>query len=417
MKISKRKIVIYSLFIILGIMTIYGVFATRSFGDEAHYHYPLARNFTSNMLFNENSSYSSAYTPLPYIIGHGIYMIIPSLYVLRLLNWLVVLLTIFAFYMIMMNIVKEKSLELTLLFAANPYLITSSFYYLAYPYGILFALLGIYFYFYSTRKYHYFIAHIMWGLAVLCMQWLLMIYVGIMLFEIRERIKSNSRLTNIILFRSVITKAVSLIPILTIFYIWRGITHPNFQTHTMVSSLEHVCSVLAILGFVFFFYLIFSYKFFMNERIFYLLFLFPLLFLAQPQHSANHGITSITGIVSALMKKIEVVTSIPYPIGSCVLTIVGVMVLWLFIRGTRHKYEFVVLYIVLGLSTALAVSTRLGASHIFVTLLPFAIILTSRHLIERKYVVGLMIVQMYLITIVYLLYIINYRSEGVYFIK
>jgi len=62
------------------LLTLYGIYRTLSFGDEEGYHSPLAKNITWQMIFDRNSSYSSAYTPLPYLIGHAVYRIIPSLY-------------------------------------------------------------------------------------------------------------------------------------------------------------------------------------------------------------------------------------------------------------------------------------------------------------------------------------------------
>lgn len=51
-------------------------------------------------------------------------------------------------------------------------------------------------------------------------------------------------------------KVISLLPMLYLFFIWHGLTHPNFHAHTLKASLPHLNAVIAIIGFWFFFFII-----------------------------------------------------------------------------------------------------------------------------------------------------------------
>lgn len=73
------------------------IFITPSFGDELNYHYPLAKNITFKKIISPGSDYSSAYMPLPYLIGNGVLRIFNSLQALRVMNFIVFMLAIFFF--------------------------------------------------------------------------------------------------------------------------------------------------------------------------------------------------------------------------------------------------------------------------------------------------------------------------------
>ena len=185
-KASRKNIIIWILLAIEVCITLYALITMSSWGDESAYHAPLAETINWHSIINSHSNYSSAYTPLPYLIGNIFYKIWPSLYMLRLLNWLVVLMSVFIFYKIASRIVPENKWESTLLFTANPYLLRASFIYVMFGYGLLFALIGIYLYFYAEMKYNYLLTNIFFGLAVLSMQWMLVLYPAFLLSELKK---------------------------------------------------------------------------------------------------------------------------------------------------------------------------------------------------------------------------------------
>ena len=154
------------------------IFTTPFWGDEIIYHYPTTANISFPNIIHNSPSYNSAYTPLPYILGSLIYKINNSLYALRLLNYVIFLFLIYFLYKISLNF-RSDPFTLLLLLICNPYLLKSSFTYHMTNYGLLFAIIGIYIYFFSQKKHKMILAHFFWGISVLCQQWMLIIIFSI----------------------------------------------------------------------------------------------------------------------------------------------------------------------------------------------------------------------------------------------
>lgn len=94
-----------------------------------------------------------------------------------------------------------------------------------------------------------------------------------------------------------------------------------------------------------------------------------------------------------------------------ILGLIG-LIQFLKVNGKMNSYF---LYIAMGLITAFAVSSRLGASHIFV-MIPFIILTLANYLNKSRWTFNLLIFQAFLITIIYNIYIIYVRSNGRLFI-
>ena len=88
-----KKLLHYSIYALFGLLTLFGIFKAKSWGDEKSYHLPLAKDINFEMVLDESSNYSSAYAPLPYFIGNLIYRVSGSVTTLRLLNWVIALIT------------------------------------------------------------------------------------------------------------------------------------------------------------------------------------------------------------------------------------------------------------------------------------------------------------------------------------
>ena len=101
---------------------------------------PLAQNISWHKIVSADSDYSSAYTPLPYIIGKLFYRIKASLYTLRVVNGLVYFPTIFIAFKLFFQIDKMNAFALAALCSLNPYLLRAGYVYLMSNYGILFTL-------------------------------------------------------------------------------------------------------------------------------------------------------------------------------------------------------------------------------------------------------------------------------------
>jgi hypothetical protein len=137
----------------------------------------------------------------------------------------------------------------------------------------------------------------------------------------------------------------------------------------------------------------------------------------MPIHSSDHGLQNATGIVSALSQKIDLVTGIPYEITMTFFSIVGVGLLYLlFERKKKNIFDIFLLLAVTALMISFAVSTRLGASHIFVAI-PFLVLYILNELSEFPTALKFMALQWYGMTLIYIIYIIFYRSDGVTFVS
>lgn len=416
-ELLKKHYLIWLLLAVEVFITLYGLTTMPSWGDESNYHYPLVQTISWQSIINEHSSYSSAYTPLPYIIGNVFYNIFPSLYTLRFINWLVVFISVFLFYNISVKVASKNRWELTLLYTANPYLLRASFMYLMFGYGILLALAGIYIYFYSSIKNAYLWTNICFLLAVLSMQWMLVLYAALVLNELDIAIRNEWKIKETL--KRLFLPLITMIPAFLLFWQWHGLTHPNFHSHTLVASLAHVNSVLSVVGFTFLFYGIYKlHKLNYNQLrpIIVLLFLLPVLYFGHPQHASGHGLQNFTGVVSAFLKKIEILTGFPYAIGLTFFSTLGMIVLYLMLLGDKNRKGIFLLLVITGLLTAFTVNTLLGASHVFVAV-PFLLLYSLRYISNHRIVLRLMEIQFYGMTIVYIIYIITFRAYGNYFVS
>ena len=364
------------------------------------------------MVLDPNSSYSSAYTPVPYFLGHVFYRIHPCLLTVRILNAIIFVLSVLIAYKLFFQVTKKAALTLAAFYALNPYLLRAGYLYLMSNYGILFALIGIYFYFYYKGNFQFWIAHISWLLAVLSMQWMLMIYVAIILYEFEQYILDKNKVKEF--FKLFLIKMVSLMPAFYLFYLWQGLTHPNFHAHTLKSSLPHFDAVLAVLGFWFFFFIVQNIRKIKWQIFKTLIFITPILLMNLPMHSNNHGNNVITGIVSSLCEKVELISGFPYDISTGILVLLGAIGLILIWEETDNELKHF-LYIASGLITAFSASVLLGASHIFI-MIPFIIFALQRVIVQRKAIFNLLLIQSLTIVVVYNLYIIFLRPYGAYFV-
>jgi len=148
-----------------------------------------------------------------------------------------------------------------------------------------------------------------------------------------------------------------------------------------------------------------------------LIFLFPVLLLNLPEYSEKHGLFFITGIVNAFCKKTEQILQLPYSMSMAVLVLAGLTLLvMLWNDDDLNGFQKTMIYMTSGLCTAFAVSTQLGASHIFVAM-PFILLVLPKKLLQNKKLFYGLLFQYFIISIVYNGYIIFFRSHGVFFIQ
>ena len=333
------------LLIVLLVYCLIAIFITPTWGDEIKFHYPNTQNFSIDKVINPDSDYSSAYGPLPYFFGFTILKIYNSIYLLRVLNFIIVILLAVFVYKIGKKICRDP-ITLTFLAIANPYLLRSAFTYFMFAYGILFIMICIYYYYFSNNKYRFLISYFFLGLAILSQQWMLVFVFAFFLVDLIRIFNQSSGA--ILLVKSTLTKIIFLLPAFFLFYTWKGLTHPNFQTHGLHPSFEHFTGTLANWGFATALIVLFNYKSLLKVKYIFVIFILPLIYLSIPEHSSIHGIKLITGVTAQLATQLESFILIPYKVTMFVFSFLGLSTLVLLINKTKIEFEAFLKFSLLG---------------------------------------------------------------------
>lgn len=397
------------LLLLLFIFCLIAIFYTPTWGDEKYYHYPNAKIISLNEIIESNSSYSSAYPPLPYIIGSAFLNFYDSVYTLRLVNFLIVVIFGIFIFRIGRKLGKDPLL-FTLLIMANPYLLRAAFTYYMFAYGLLFVTIAIYYRFFSTYKYNNLIAHIFLGLAVFSQQWMLVVVFAFFIVDFISSGEFSSPVRKI--SESILLKILVLFPDFILFYIWKGLTHPNFQEHAIKPSFEHLTGVLTNWGLALFFLVLFYYRDVLKTKHIPFLFIIPLIFLAIPEQSCYHGIDQITGITAQIAVQLENYLHLSYNVTTLILSIFGLLSFILIINKDDKGLEGILKYSTLGFFIAFTASTNLGASHVFVSL-PFLVLIFYEEINKKPVFKYLLLCQFLVISITYIVYISFFRSHGI----
>jgi hypothetical protein len=406
----KKKAGIFILFGLTSALCLAAIFITPSFADEADYHFPLAKNISLEQILNPGSNYSSAYPPLPYLVGKLALKIHPSLVTLRILNFIVFLLAVSFFYLLAKRVCTDPEV-LTMLFFLNPYLLKASFTYLIYNWGLLFALAGLYLYFFHETKYGL-AAHLFLGAAVLSQQWMLAVVLALMLHEMVLYFEHKGGSS--FLIKNILLKVLCLSPAIYLFGKWHGLVHPNFNSHALQPTFEHLDAVLANLGLVMFFLVLFYFRTLLSLRNIPLLFLLPLLWLAIPSHASTQGPFQVTGVISQLSTKLNQISGIPYNFFMFIFILLGLAFLVLLLKTSVGKIPGVLRYASLGFIAAYTASARLAASHIYICV-PFILLVFSAEISKSKIMKILMAGQFLILSVAYLVYVVFFRSRGIMF--
>ena len=404
MKIEKYWIP--GVLIALLIFCFVAIFFTQSYGDELVYHFPLAQKIGVAQILDPHSDYSSAYTPLPYLIAHSLLKIVPSLMAVRILNYIVFLLSLWVFFSLVGRYSGDPW-SLTLLYALNPYFLLSSIIFYLYNWGPFFALLGLYFYLHKKR---FFLACMFLAFSVLSQQWMLAVVAAVLLNETLCLARRCISLQQSAARAALLITAMA--PVILLFWNWGGLVHPNFASHRLQPGFEHLSAVLSHLGFLLFFLVVARTRDFMRRRYVPFLFLLPLLWLAIPAFASNSDPQVITGFLPHAAMKLELYLHVPYRITMFLLSTLGLGVLALLVQKTDDLDRFVLAYSSFGLICALVASARLATANIF-NLLPLLLLFFGKDIAETRRVKALMIFQSLVVGIVLLLYFVFLRSKNV----
>ncbi len=248
------SILIFAIFFVISLLQV------NSFHlDETLFHYPNALNFYENgfnALFNE--LYSSANTPLPYImVAIAAKLTGLSLILARIITGLVSLCA----FLIGIHLLKKHGADqycyFVLLF--YPYFFTHSFVFYAINFGLFFALLGLFILDDKENSlWANFLAGACFSLAVLCQQFYLMLPAAIALTYLITALRAQDGKDGKLggrLLKTLYLSAILFLPLLApawLFLQWQGLTHPNFNMHSLALTPYNVTAIFALLGFYFF---------------------------------------------------------------------------------------------------------------------------------------------------------------------
>lgn len=401
------KFTIYVMIFVVLFSCFVSIFLTPTWGDEQRFHYPLAQTISLKQVVAADSNYSSAYTPLPFFIGKIALLIFDSLIVLRLLNFIVFIVLIYFFYLIAKKVCKDYLL-ITLLCLLNPYMLSAAFLYLPRNWGLMFVMIGLYIYFFYAEKQKN-AAHLFFALAVLSQQWMVVVVFSIFLYELGVAVTQKERLN--FLIKSLVQKLACLLPSMCLFFIWRGLTHPNFRSHALQPNFENFDAVLANLGFVLIIPVLWNFKTILRKVNIILLFLLPLLWLAIPKPLQVNIFRHTTGSASKIALILDVRLSIPYKLTMFVLILSGLVALFILFNKKEEGFTGVLKYSLYGFFMAFIASTRLSASNILLCL-PFALLLFQQEIGRSEKSKFLIVVQYFLFGFLYVLYVTFFRSKG-----
>jgi len=395
--------------VFLSVLCLIGIFTAPAWDDELNFHAPLAASLSWPMITEADSDYSSAYPPLPYVSGAWLARQVSGLWALRLSNLLIALLTAVAFWRLARSLSPIYP-ALTLAFIANPYFLRSACFYFMFNWGLLFAfaaaavLLRP-----GVAGWKYWLGHVCIGLAVLSMQWMLVLAFAVAVVEGKQICRQPLAIKPLV--RWLAANLLPLLPAAWLFYRWQGLVHPNFAYHALQPSAFNATMILAVAGFLFWPWLISNFPRLSWPTVRLALFLLPLLALSLPQYSTRQLPGFFAGLESTFLHVLERLSGIPYAVGLLVLAVAGILIIkamWQKIRV--GNLEVILLTCILWLAALLS-SAVLSSSHIY-QLLPWLLLLLADNLDRDRPALLRLNIAFFLLSLGYLAYLIFAKSHG-----
>lgn len=408
--VFSKSVLVYAAMAFILLFCFVSIFIAPSYMDELNYHYPMAQSISLQQAINPGSDYNSAYPPLPYFVANLFLRINSSLIILRFLNFAIFLLAVWFFYQLAKKLTKDH-LVLTLLFFLNPYLLKASYMFLLYNWGLLFMLIALNVYF-PQGKWRHWSGDFFMLLAVLCQQWMLVVVLALLLYRLDLYLRKQITLG--LLMKSFTGKFFVFLPALLLFYKWGGLTHPNFASHALHPTFEHLSGILANVGLLMLIVVLANFKTIFKKSNVLPLLPLPLLWLAIPRHSIGQGPQEISGVVSQLATKADVLLHMPYALTMFLFIVAGYLLLLLILQNHKEGLPKFFLYAVLGFFIAFVASARLAASHIYISL-PLLLLLLRGEIEEMRAGKIWLIAQFFSFSVVYIVYITFFRSQGISF--
>lgn len=340
--------------------------------DEVLFHYPNVVNFYENGLSAMfNSKYSAANTPLPYILVAFLgKLFTPSLLLARILTCIVSLST---FYFIC-RIIKLSGVPAyyALVIFFYPYFFNNSFVFYVINYGLFFVVWALHIVKKNEAAPSYlscFLVGVLLTLAVLCQQFYLVMPVAIIFYYFMLLTKKEAKLIGIVTGRFAISSFLILLPLalpIALFIKWEGLTHPNFNVHSLSFYPSTLMAILLVTGFYLFIYLLQSYKNLNWKDVLTSIILTVLMALYfPPKFSNEQGPGLFTGIALHIITLTgEIVTILQFFVMGFA-CFAGILVFIALFKATSLKGWNMLLLLAIGLlSLGYASNTQIGERHL-----------------------------------------------------
>jgi len=278
----------------------------RFVGDEGLFHIKAINAFASSWPIPNIADYSSASTPLPYLLWTIYGKIVGfEIWKLRILSVVVTYLMVNLFY----NLCKQHKLPYpllsTLILLFFPYVFFHGFTIYTVSFGLFFGVWALHYYFLDEPNLiQLFKGSLLATLAIYCRQYYLVLPAGMLFFELwRTNWRSFVPAIRQRFWRLTIL-SLPIVLVLPLFWLWQGFTPPLHQTdHFVHPILQHLNFMPIFVGF-YFLPILFSknaIKMLRFKKVALLVvaillpiyFLFPLVYSEEPNR-----IAAMTGVIA-----------------------------------------------------------------------------------------------------------------------
>jgi hypothetical protein len=335
-------------------------------GDEQAYHYPLAVAFSRHFPLFE-WDYTSAYTPLPYVVtGLLMKLLGPHLIVARVVNLLVGILGIVGFYRTALLVRPGAALWAAVFVAFAPYYLRdcSVFYVAIWP--VVCSVWALLFYLRRRGRRDVLLASVFMGAGSLSGQWAIIIVVAAVASECVSAFDDRWKSTRPRIVAALATVGVILlfqIPVVAVFIGWGGLTPWRFRAHSLEVTPQHLVGALAVIGFTFAWWVVARIGRLRPFQLTAVVALVPLFLLALPEVSVYQGASRFTGLTAQILGRASNALGSETAVLLVPAAMLGVVALWLLLSSPDA-----VRWPVLRLATVLSIVTftaavQLGESH------------------------------------------------------
>jgi hypothetical protein len=352
--------------------------------DEIKYHYPLVKKFEREFPdFDFTNNYSSASTPVPYIILAALGKIVPiNIYTLRIATIILSILTLIIFYKIVSHLGIGNKEEITLLLLFQPYYLTNSSVFYMPIWGMFFGLFSLYIFLKGKTTAQYFTAGLLSALAILSRQYYLFLPAAYFLFCFFSKFSPGiNKKENITLTHLTALMLPHIVPI-AFFIFWGGISSPEFRGHEIAFKPMNIIFAIILVGFYFCWSLIDNFK--LSRCQLLLIVFIPLFFLFLPKWSPYYSGHSISGIVMHLSDYAGHLIPFGHVIFLLFFYLLGLLIITQRLTRFHHftGYDALFLFAIAFFILIMAVNMMSGERH-FLPGLPFFLLWLSR-LFNRK---------------------------------